>query len=349
VLHGFLSLCAYADGQDPGLFLYPGARVDCDWNQADQLTRTTASGVGSRGYIQIEDGVVVTGSLRSQGQTLIPGEDVEIRGGQMMREFDVLTTGNIDSQGNVDIGIRGDVAGDIASRADVYLRAHSLVRGDVYANGNVTVSGSATISGTITEGADLPPVPPITPLNKTLAAGGKHITIEQRSALALEPGSYGNLLVKKGGVLSLKYGWYKFESITIEQDASVKINLANGALLVDVVKTLFMGENTQMEITSSNGSPEKILFRIGGNTAYLMKNGVYLGTYIAFGGQARLGIDARLTGALYGKAVHVMDRAQIIGMPARNLFALTEINPDLPLGCSERATCTWIFLPYMTK
>lgn len=349
VLHGFLRLCTYADGQDPGLYLYPGVILDCGWIKPDQLTRLTTSGAGSRGYIQVEDGVVISGNLRSQGQTLVTGEDFRLIGGQAERDFDLITFGNIDSQSDVDIGAGGDITGDIASRADVYLRAHSLVGGDVYANGEVTVSGSATISGTITEGADLPPLPPLTPLAPTLVAGGKDITIEQRAALALEPGSYGNLLVKKGGVLSLKYGWYKFESITIEQDASVKINLANGALLVDVVKALFMGENTQMEIISSNGSPEKILFRIGGNTAYLMKNGVYLGTYIAFGGQARLGIDAKLTGALYGKSVHVMDRAQIIGMPARNLFALTEINPELPLGCSERATCTWIFLPYMTK
>ncbi len=50
---------------------------------------------------------MITGSLRSQGQAVTTGADVRLVGGQLEREFDLLTTGNIDSQGSVEVGVRG--------------------------------------------------------------------------------------------------------------------------------------------------------------------------------------------------------------------------------------------------
>ncbi len=161
--------------------------------------------------------------------------------------------------------------------------------GDVTANGKVTLGAGAIISGTITEQASLPPVPAFAPVTLSFAAGREDVSIAQGAVMSLKPGKYRNLTVKKNAILMLEFGRYIFESILLEQDASIKIDLANGALLVDVVKTLFMGEGTRMVITSTNGSADKILFRVAGNTIYLKKGGQYLGTYLAPNGQARLG------------------------------------------------------------
>ncbi len=145
----------------------------------------------------------------------------------------------------------------------------------------------------------------------------------------------------------MRSGVYAFQSFNTEQNTSIEFDLTDGAVLIDVVKSLNVGEGSQMKITSSSGGAELILFRVGGGM-YLMKGGTYLGSYLALSGDARLGQDAQLTGALYGKMVHIMNRARIVGKPGRDLYAYVMLNHNLPFAWASPLAGAFnqkIFLP----
>jgi hypothetical protein len=59
-----------------------------------------------------------------------------------------------------------------------------------------------------------------------------------------------------------------------------------------------------------------------------VEGGTYLGTYLAPDACARLGQDAALIGALYGSKVEILDRAQVIGLPAVQVLASAFAAPD---------------------
>ena len=79
-----------------------------------------------------------------------------------------------------------------------------------------------------------------------------------------------------------------------------------------------MKENVQMAIVS--GSAQEVLFRVQGHHVHLHKDGTYLGTFLAPDAHIDLGEGATLTGALYGKKVHIKKRVSVTGQPALDLF-----------------------------
>jgi len=175
----------------------------------------------------------------------------------------------------------------------------------------------------------VPPIPQTTAVDFGFTAGILDVTVRSGDSRALIPGEYKNLWVKKGGTLQLQSGHYVFEDVKVERESFVEFDLSAEPIIVDVVKTVDFGERASMAVTSGAGSAADILFRVAGNVVTLKKEGIYLGTYLAPGGEVRLGTDARLTGALYGRKVDIMHRAQIIGNPARDLFASLFVNPEI--------------------
>jgi hypothetical protein len=77
------------------------------------------------------------------------------------------------------------------------------------------------------------------------------------------------------------------------------------------------------------GDASDILYGVTDSTVYLRKGGVYLDTCLAPDACARLEADATLIGALYGNEVKVLDRAQVIGMPAVVVLASAFAAPDV--------------------
>jgi hypothetical protein len=221
------------------------------------------------------------------------------------------------------------VDGNIVARSDVELWPESFVGGHVTATGSVSVDPSAVVSGTVSQGADLPPIPPITPVSFTVQAGEQDVWVAPDAVRTLDPGSYGRLTVREGGTLRLRAGHYIFERIQVEQGSRIEFDLGAGATVVDVAESAVFSDEVVMAINSQVGDAAGILFRVAGDEVNLRKGGTYLGTYLAPNAYVHLGQDTALTGALYGRWVKVKHRARVIGKPAREVFASLFVNPEI--------------------
>jgi PKD repeat protein/nitrous oxidase accessory protein NosD len=331
VLHGFMRRCAYADSRQPGLTLQSEASLDCPGVPGGYPGQQVPSGASGYGRIHLKDSSTITGPLFSEAGEVVLDREVRLLSDRLALPdgTTVKLDGDLTAEEDVVVGDRSLVAGSITGRATVKLERDSLVQGDVTAAETVNRHRTATVSGTITELADIPPLPALTFVEVDLAAGGQDITVEPGESRTLEPGSYQTLMVKKSGTVQLSTGHYYFEQLKTEQDGQLTFNFDGGGVVVDVVDNLQFGPNVQMSIVSARGDAAGILFQVAGDVIDLKKGGIYLGTFLGPDASIRLEQDALLTGALYGHKVDVMHRAQLIGLPARDLLASRFVNPAI--------------------
>ncbi|MFL5803191.1 MAG: hypothetical protein ACJ8CR_15820, partial [Roseiflexaceae bacterium] len=172
---------------------------------------------------------------------------------------------------------------------------------------------------TLSESAHVPPIQRISSVQLSLHAGTQNVKVQTNRAL--DPGSYKNLHVQTGATLTLRAGRYTLNQLVVEPQATLAVDLSAGPLVIDVAGDVTLKERTQMTIISPTGGAADILFRIGGQSVQLGEDGIYLGTFMALKAMAKLGQNAMLTGALYGKDVEVRERTHIVGQPAVHVFA----------------------------
>jgi antitoxin component of MazEF toxin-antitoxin module len=225
----------------------------------------------------------------------------------------------------------------------------AFVGGHITSTGSVILDATAIVSGTITEYANIPPIPPITDMSLYFISGRRDVTVSQGNVQSLDPGVYRRVVVKRGATLQLRTGHYVMDEINVEQDSRVEFDLAEGIILVDVVKNVAMGDSTQMEITSSDGTASDILFRVAGLVVDLGRSGNYLGTYLAPNANVSLDQNAFLTGALYGAKININQAAHISGVIARELFAGLYYNPAIVSIPELVFDEPWIFLPLVVR
>ena len=289
--HGFLRFCGFAGDAREGVQVQEGARIACS--------------LGANGRLDIQKRATITGDTVSVGGRVDLGEAATVQG-------------EVRAAGDVQLHKEALAGRNVTSGADVTLKQRAGVAGDVTAAGRVKLEAGAVVSGTITQGVPVPPIPPVTPVQLALSAGGPDVTVEKNGTRALPPGSYGKLTIKEGAALTLAAGTYAFERVNVEKGATVTAALAGGNLLVDVVKDLELKENVRMTVTG--GSAGNVLFRVQGGRVALGKAGSYLGTYLAPDANVELGEEATLQGALYGQKLHIKKSSTITGEPALGRF-----------------------------
>lgn len=293
VLHGYLRYCLYANDDD--LQLHKDVRVN------------NCSIASEEKKIDIQERVVVYGQVVSRGDKVDIAKDAVIYG-------------DVTAADKVDVHDRSLIQGDIVSGDKVDLHNDATVNGDVTASDEVTLHDGATVSGQITEGAPAPAFSGIAWLTVNVTPGVQDITIGKNGSLVLPPGDYRDLKVDEDATLTLSSGHYVFRKMEIKKNASLRLDLAGGPLLVDVDDHLEMNEGVSMTIISAAGTAADILFRVEGSHAHLKKNGVYLGTFLVPNGHVELHEDATLTGALYAEKISVKERTIVTGLPALTLI-----------------------------
>ncbi len=93
------------------------------------------------------------------------------------------------------------VTGDVISGGDITLKEGSTVEGNVIAAGEVDLKDGAIVTGEIHENAD---VPTFEMVNVSVSSSGTNITVKKGETRALDPGSYGKLVLKEQATLILK-------------------------------------------------------------------------------------------------------------------------------------------------
>ena len=315
VFHGFLRFCAYADDEHDGATVQQDAVLLCLEVPSGVPGEMRPSGVGSRGKVDVKEKVTIQGILSSLSDKIDVGKETSVYG--------TLTAGH-----DVKVDERAHIGDSITSGHKVEVKKESWVDGDITAAGDVKVDKKATVTGSINEFASVPPLPVITWVQFSFEPGTEKVTVEKDAILTLPPGSYKDVKVKERGTLILSgqnpFGQYVFKKLEMEKDAQLQFDLSGGPVVIDVAENLEFKDNVQIV---SAGDARDILFRVAGDKVELGKEGTYLGTFLAPNAEVKLGDDAALYGALYGKKVDIGKRVTLGGLPARDLFAFLFVNP----------------------
>ena len=180
------------------------------------------------------------------------------------------------------------------------------------------MKSGATVGGAVTEFANVLPLPSITLVDLNISAGGSSVTVDKNATMNVEPGSYGRLVVKTGGTLTLTAGAYAFEKLDVDKDATLEFNLENGAVIIDVTGNVEFDKHVVMIVTGGDASD--ILFRVNGDSVKLGKEGIILGTYVAPHADIEVEEDTQVTGALYGNEIQLKKHVSVTGAPAIELL-----------------------------
>ena len=133
---------------------------------------------------------------------------------------------------NSEIGA-GAAVGEIRSVADVLVRSQGTVDGDVTTAGTITMQADASILGDSFQWTTpiLPPYPVVAavyPSSYPVEVPNDHPGYD------LDPGSYGNVIIRSRGQVNLVGGTYRIQSLNIEPDAKVALDKSNGPVNIYV-------------------------------------------------------------------------------------------------------------------
>jgi hypothetical protein len=213
------------------------------------------------------------GALRSSGSlaTWI-GVDAEV--------------GALHSTGPVELRDRAKVEGALVSAGNVVLRNGALATGGVKSNVGVQIENQATLS-------------------VTFPAAGNPITLQPDQSLRIQPGSYGNVSVGTRSQLVLSSGDYLFKSLTVEPQAALVIDRAEGPVRVYSKNSLiFRGEI----IDAAGDEPNVLLGYTGTATAPIESS--FDGTIVAPNAKLVLSSNPH-AGAFFARELEVQAGAEI--------------------------------------
>jgi predicted acyltransferase (DUF342 family) len=311
IVPGFLRFCTFADlaqsaGATSRTLIMKYALLECAEVPGGAPGKTRAGGVGSRGNLEAEDHASIAGDMVSLDKAVI------LKG-------DSVLDGSIVAKQDVELEDHARATGNVTTAQNIILKNQSTISGDATAGETVNLSGGSLVSGSIHESVPVPPIRRISSVQLSLHAGTQNV--EVRASRALDPGDYKDLHIQAGATLTLRAGRYTLNQLIVEPQATLAFDLSAGPLVIDVASDIVFKERTRMTIISPTGGAADILFRIDGQSVQLGEDGIYLGTFMALKAMAKLGQNATLTGALYGKDVEVRERTHIVGQPAVHVFA----------------------------
>ncbi len=291
VVNGFFRGCAYANDRADTFTLDTSSRVSCN--------------ISGYGPVQLAGSSQVNASATSIGSWISLGDSGRV-------DVDLLAAGKVDT------GKSSTVGRNLTSGGNVTIGDSGRVSGNVRASGSVTLGKNTSIGGTITRGAPPPVIPGVTPAAFSFTAGSQAITVGKSATRTLAPGKYAGLSLGDSATLNLSAGTYTFDSISTGNSSRIVLNLANGNVVINVVKTLTFGSSTQ--VTVSGGAARNVLWQVQGGQVTLGKTSKSVGTFLAPNAAIDLYDSGTVTGALYGSKVHLQKTTVLTGDPAQRLY-----------------------------
>ena len=288
----FFQFCVFADrlGDDDSVDVRKGANVEC--------------AVGANSDVRVK-GARVQGDVKSLAARANIGPSSTVEGNVFSDQDTIVRDSSV-------------IHGNVQARGDVRLLKNASIDGDATAMGSIVLGSGALVTGTTNEGASIPPIEPMSIIPApTLPAGELDIKVKSRDIKTLEPGSYGELEVRKEARLNLQSGHYAFRDLTLGEGSILHIDLSSGPIVVDVEGEIDF--KARVTMTLAGGDASQVLFQAG-EEVDLRDDGTYFGTYISADEEIELHKGASLTGALYGEKVDVEQNSTLIGMPAANVY-----------------------------
>jgi hypothetical protein len=202
--------------------------------------------------------------------------------------------------GTTEIGASANV-GDVLSQANVSARSAAVVNGIVRTAGTVTKQGGVQLLGGMEEHAVLG-LPALSWSVTFPPATGGDVRLEPGAPLrSLNPGSYGEVLLKNNTKVVLSSGTYYMNSLDLEPGSTLQLNQAAGAVTIYVRSSIIY----RSSITAQGGAqPKLVLGYFGSNAAFL--ESALTGAVVAPNANLVLGQaspNAVYTGSFFAKSV----------------------------------------------
>jgi hypothetical protein len=165
----------------------------------------------------------------------------------------------------LDSGVEASIGDGVTMKAGFSLQANrirlkqsSTVRSDVFYN---HLSSNGTITGALNTPLNLPVFPTLPPF-KSESPEGQNVTVEQRQALTLTHGNYGDIVVKNNGKLIFTGGVYNLRSIDISARGELLFLAPSEVRVADKLNTdqnVYIGPNIKSRVGASS-----IIFYVAG-------------------------------------------------------------------------------------
>jgi hypothetical protein len=173
--------------------------------------------------------------------TLLADRDVEVY-------RPLAFEGDIHANDDIDLYVAGPstYTANLSAVDDIEVRRDNTIEGDATAGDRIRISGSSAITGAVTEQAAVDAIS-LPQLN--FGAGGSDVTVSAGRALALVPGSYGDVEVKRHGTLFLYPGDYFMKSLETRLLSRLSIDAAEGPVMIHITDKLELGPSSKVVIT----------------------------------------------------------------------------------------------------
>ena len=128
--------------------------------------------------------------------------------------------------------------------------------------------------------------------------------------MAIAPGSYGRLKVKKGAAVALSSGTYYFTKFEIDESAAVHLDVSGGAIQINILEKLKLKKNAATQITG--GKSDKVLYHYrGADKVKVEDHAVLRGILTAPSAKVEFKKGSRLEGAAHAESIHLARGASV--------------------------------------
>lgn len=237
-----------------------------------------------------------------------------------LSEEHVKIDGNHESNGNIHsntkisfgpgTGSPGKHTGNLSGggKASITLENKNTIFGNVACGGKLYLSRTAKVNGTKEDQAEVALLPPPT---LSFSAGGASHEVKTNKTLALSPGSYNRLKVKRKGTVKLRNGDYYFNTLDTDPLAVILLDVTDGPVNVNIVEEFDIDEKVQIKITpEGEAGTDKVTFNLKQVPKLDIGKGArVLGAFIASHAEIHFSKDSKFRGSICsGGAITVEPR-----------------------------------------
>ncbi len=206
------------------------------------------------------------------------------------------------------IGADAIVRGSVLAGGSVELRDRARVEGNLTATGRVIRGNQTYVAGAVRANQPRPVVTTFRFVANFPQACSPGFEVPPNGVRNLEPGSYGPVVVKPGGRLTLSGGRYVFESLEIHSSASLVVDDTEDSVEV----FLSGGLSFKGRIVEAGHSPAEFLVATP-TTGTVFVEGPFKGTLLAPNASLALQTTASHVGTLVGGRVELQAGIQFSG------------------------------------
>ncbi|OGQ07844.1 MAG: hypothetical protein A3G32_06135 [Deltaproteobacteria bacterium RIFCSPLOWO2_12_FULL_40_28] len=217
-----------------------------------------------------------------------------------------VSGGNLFSGGDLQVGIGGEITGDVYVYETLTLSDASLITGDVFVGIEAILNGSASITGDLTEGVvDFPEVS--IPSYESVP-GARNFTIRASQTRILREGSFNNISVADGATLILAGGTYQINRLILSSTSTVVVNAPS--ILISALAFNWGAEDVQFTGTAS-AAYDFILYTPSASTSTIQRDAYFEGILYAPEGPLRVATGAYAKGVFKALSILVYPTALV--------------------------------------